>query len=152
MKNFAIKWKRKRKLWNFFSQNGSGSGSAIKIYRFQNAGYKTCSPFVSSSVFLLKTPLSLSLSLSPSLPVPFDSVLRCLNSLEKTENFPLRQNFPQWRRWLLLLLLKKVGDDNEECTRRETTSTHAHSKWAMMLAANSKKRGDHGLIDWEISP
>ena len=38
MKNFSIKWKRKRKLWNFFSQNGSGSGSAIKIYRFQNAG------------------------------------------------------------------------------------------------------------------
>ena len=37
MKNFSIKWKRKRKLWNFFSQNGSGSGSAIKIYRFQNA-------------------------------------------------------------------------------------------------------------------
>ena len=37
MKDFAIKWKRKRKLWNFFSQNGSGSGSAIKIYRFQNA-------------------------------------------------------------------------------------------------------------------
>ena len=36
MKNFAIKWKRKRKLWNFFLQNGSGS--AIKIYRFQNTG------------------------------------------------------------------------------------------------------------------
>ena len=36
MKNFSIKWKRKRKLWNFFSQNGSGSGSAITIYRFQN--------------------------------------------------------------------------------------------------------------------
>ena len=39
-KNFYLKWKRKRKLWKFFLQNWSGSGSAIKIYRFQNTGQR----------------------------------------------------------------------------------------------------------------
>ena len=38
-KNFYLKWKRKRKLWKIFLQNWSGSGSAIKIYRFQNTGH-----------------------------------------------------------------------------------------------------------------
>ena len=39
LKNFWLKWKRKRKLWKFFLQNWSGSGSAIKIYRFQNTAH-----------------------------------------------------------------------------------------------------------------